>query len=141
MGTPLCARRDEAAVVAALDSHVLALIELLPNVYGGNSEACRQAVLELGVVANAGASRGAVACKRAVLLYALSAEREACEHWKQSSSAALAQDLQSRVLPFIVPRFFKNCCRAPEAFAMLAIVLAEMWEGEDLGNFAATHHD
>ena len=47
LGTPLLGDREdgEMNVAAGIDGHLLALVELLPKIYG-DSEACRQAVLE-----------------------------------------------------------------------------------------------
>lgn len=136
LGPPLGEERP--SVSAALDGHLLGLLELLPRVYG-DGEACRQAVLEMGAVVDMdGSKRECVACKRAALLYALHTEAAVRDHWKDShadGSAALAHDLATRVLPFVVPRFVRHSCQAPEAFVLLTLVLAEMWEGERLGNW------
>jgi len=145
LGTPLLGDRDEGElkVAAGIDSHLLALVELLPKIYG-DSEPCRQAVLEVGTVVDMTATRKCMACKRAMLLYALATEKEVCDHWKDrrsDGSADLARDLNQRVLPFLTPRFFKHSCQSPESFVMLTAMLAEMWQGEDLGNFRAAHHD
>lgn len=139
LGPPLSDVRPGAArVAAALDSHLLGLVELLPAVYGDN-EACRQAELEMGAVVDMdGSKRECLACKRAALLYALHTEAAVRDHWKESradGSAAFAHDLATRVLPFVVPRFLRHGCQAPEAFVLLTLVLAEMWEGERLGNW------
>jgi|TARA_B110000967_G_scaffold144579_1_gene147979 hypothetical protein len=144
LGTPLLGDREEEElkIAASIDSHLLALVDLLPKVYG-DSEACRQAVLEVGVVVDMTANRKCMACKRSMFLYALATEKEVCDHWKERSdgSADLARDLNQRVLPFLTPRFFKHSCQSPESFVVLAAMLAEMWQGEDLGNFRAAHHD
>lgn len=137
MGTPIGNREGELAVVEGLNSHLLGLVELLPRVYGDN-EPCRQAVMEVGAVVDMDASRECVSCKRAVLLYALSNEPEVRAHWdshEEDDSAALASDLSTRVLPFLVPRFLRENCQVPEAFVTLALVMAEMWAGERLGNW------
>lgn len=138
MGTPMGDREGEGEVVYVLNSHLLGLMDLLPRVYGDN-EPCRQAVLEMGVIVDMDASKECVACKRAALLYALHNEPDVRAHWtegREAGSAALARDLSSRVLPFIVPRFFKESCQVPEAFVTLALVMSEMWAGEQLGNWS-----
>lgn len=139
LGPPLSDARPRAeTVAAALDGHLLGLLELLPQVYG-DGEACRQAVLEMGAVVDMdGSQRECVACKRAALLYALHTEAAVRDHWKErhgDGSAAFAHDLATRVLPFVVPRFLRHGCQAPEAFVLLTLVLSEMWEGERLGNW------
>ena len=141
MGIPLGDREEdgEMNVAAGIDGHLLALVELLPKIYGDN-EPCRQAVLEVGTVVDMTATRKCMACKRAMLLYALATEKEVCDHWKDrrsDGSADFAKDLNQRVLPFLTPRFFKHSCQSPDSFVTLAVMLAEMWQGEDLGNFRA----
>lgn len=142
MGKPLWSAEDDASVACALDSHLLGVLELLPKVYG-TDEPCRQAALELGAVVDMdGTRRECLACKRAALLFAMHAEAEVAGHWRgrrSDGSAALARDLSARVLPFVVPRFLRHSCQAPEAFVTLVLVLAEMWEGEQLGNWPLTN--
>ena len=141
LGTSFVKRGTEEEASSALDSHLLALIELLPQVYGDN-DPCRQAVLEIGTVVDMPATRECIACKRAMLLYAIATEGEASDYWAKAKDGSneLARDLRNRVLPFITPRFFKNCCQAPDHYVMLSLLLTEMWQGENLGNFPA-HHD
>ena len=149
LGTPLRDRQKEggedegAKVASGIDVHLLALVELLPKIYD-DREPCRQAVLEVGAVVDMKATRKCIACKRAMLLYSIAAENDVCDHWKgriSDGSADLAIDLNRRVLPFLTPRFFKHSCQSPDSFVTLAVMLAEMWQGEDLGNFKAAHHD
>ena len=111
---------------------------LLPRVYGENEE-CRQAVLEIRTVTEMSRSAEGIVCRRALYLYALSAEAEVCNYWKRhdDDSRALATDLHERVLPFVVPRFIKQSCQNPHAFLVLVAMLAEMWPDETLGNFPA----
>ena len=52
----------------------------------------------------------------------------------------LAADIHARVAPFLTPRFLRHCCQAPQSFVLWAALLSQMWQGEDLGNFAA-HKD
>lgn len=137
LGAPLNERDDatklEAQLDKQLDVHLNGLIDLIPRVYG-DTEACRQAVVEMQAVAQ---TRDA-ACKRAALLYGIAREREVRGYWsghQADGSAALANDLHSRVLPFVVPRFFKHSCQCPDSFVVFSMVLAEMWEGERLGNW------
>jgi hypothetical protein len=140
IGEPIFERGDQNST-SSIDSHLIALMELMPSVYGSN-EACMQAVLEIGNVAKMPDTRECMACKRAMFLYALATETEVSGYWDSNKFAAdLARDLSCRVLPFLVPRFMKHSCQTPESFVLLSLVLADMWHGEDLGNFSATHHD
>ena len=133
LGFPLGHREGEDKLKAEIDRHIRGVIELLPCVYG-ETEPCRQAVMELNEVI---AMRD-VACKRAALLYALFAEAEVRGYWKCSQMgkfASLAADLSTRVLPFVVPRFIKYSCQHPTSFVVSSLVLTEMWQGEKLGNW------
>ena len=137
MGSPLGQERNKEELVKSLNSHLLGLVDLLPRVYG-DSDACKQAVLEVGTLIDMDDRRECIASKRAMLLYALSSEKEVAAHWAEQhsdGSAALAKDLSTRVLPFLVPRFFKHSCQSPEAFVVMSLVMSEMWAGERLGNF------
>lgn len=133
LGTPLGQREGEARIEKEMDRHLKGMVKLIPQVYG-NTEPCRQAVAEVKAVLQ----MHDVMCKRAMLLYGMSKEREMCDHWRSrdaDGSAALANDLQSRVLPFVVPRFFKHSCQCPDAFVVMTMVMSEMWKGECLGNW------
>lgn len=133
LGSPLSIREDEEKIKEGLNKHLRGMLELIPKVYG-NSEAAKQAVMEVKHVVE----MDSIPCKRAMVLYGLFAEREICDYWSSNQadgSAALAKDLQSRVLPFVTPRFFKHSCQSPETFVVLSMMLAEMWGGEKLGNW------
>ena len=129
---------SENDAASVLNSHLIALIELLPKIYG-DGEPCRQAVLEIGTVVDMPCTIACLAAKRAMLLYAISSEASVSNFWKdtQDGSYMLAKDLKTRVLPFITPRFFRHCCQAPDQYVLMSLVLTEMWQGEDLGNFKA----
>ena len=133
LGAPLSARVGEAHAANDIDKHLYGLIRLMPRVYG-DTEACKQAAAEVRAIVHA----NNIECKRAMLLYGISKERQMCDHWSSrqaDGSAALAKDLHSRVLPFVVPRMFKHSCQCPDSFVVLSVVLAEMWQGEMLGNW------
>jgi hypothetical protein len=137
MGAPMGDPTEECGVVTQLNNHLLGMAKLLPSVYGEN-ESCQQAVMELCVLVDMDDSKECVACKRAMLLYGLSAEAEIQCYWDRrvDGSSAVARDLSSRVLPFIIRRFVKQSCQTPEEFVILSILLSEMWAGETLGNYA-----
>jgi len=133
LGTPLGGRDTEARVAIEMNRHLGGMVKLVPQMYG-NTEACKQAVMEIKVLM----SMNNVACKRAMLLYGIATERQMCDYWSSrqaDGSAALAKDLHSRVLPFVVPRFFKHSCQTPDSFVVLSLVMTEMWAGEQLGNW------
>lgn len=120
-----------------VDAHLRAVGELLPQVYG-DTEPSRQARMEFEQFLRMGHDHDAALCKRAALLFALAREKEVgaeLEAEGDAAEAAHAADMRDRVLPFILPRFVRNSCQAPDAFVVLACVLSEMWQGEPLGNW------
>jgi hypothetical protein len=146
VGTPLSdrppGRRDPTHT--RLDAHLRGLIDLLPVNYGRGA-AVRQACTELKkVAALPGTNAPNLACKRAALLLALHSEPQVQRYF---ADEPFARDLYERVLPFLIPRFLKHSCQSPDAFVGACLVLADMWEGETLGNWprpkpgAAAHDD
>ena len=145
MGTPLSDRPPGQCdpTHARLNAHLSGLIDLLPATYG-NCPATQQACTELRkVIASCGgATAPELACKRAALLFALHSEPRVQSYF---ADEPFARDLYERVLPYLVPRFLKHSCQAPGACGQACVVLADMWEGETLGNWplgrAAAHDD
>ena len=145
MGLPLSQRSaaDDTLERKDLDRHLSAVSDLIPQVYG-DSEACRQAKMELDLVIELD-GEDSLECKRAALLFAMSREKELEMHLMQTAEAAgskddymLVKDLKDRVLPFVFPRFLRNLCQTPDSFIVLTCVLSEMWAGEVLGNYGPT---
>ena len=142
MGLPLSQRSlaADAFERRSIDRLLAAVSALLPEIYG-DTEACRQAKMELDtVVEQEGAN--SLECKRAALLFALAREKELGLHLAQTAEAAgseddqrLVEDLQRRVLPFVFPRFLRNLCQTPDSMLTLSCVLSEMWAGDPLGNY------
>ena len=141
MGPPLTCR-DQDTTGEQLDVHLQAVGELIPKVYG-DSEASQQAQMEFKKYLAMENDTDGIVCKRAALLFALAREKEVGDHFAAeerreqdgSTEPTYAQDMRERVLPFILPRFVRNSCQAPDAFVVLACVLNEMWSGERLGNW------
>ena len=141
---PTLVERSQDRTLDALDAHIHAVAELLPQVYG-DAEPMHQAQLALHTVANIGSDRDAVLCKRAALLFALLHEKEPVRHFAAEERAqrndpcdehtTYAEDMRERVLPFVVPWYLRDSCQSPDAFVTLACVLAELWPGEPLGNW------
>lgn len=129
LGPPLQEQRNTDAT-DALGSHVAGVQDLLKTTYGNGPEAA-QALEELDAVVALGTDFKAVACQRALLLFACHREPAVAAHFGD----AFARDMAQRVLPFITPRFLANQCQAPDAFVLLSLVLAEMWPEERLGNW------
>jgi len=131
VGAPLSGRQGDDASHARLDAHLRGVVELIPYTYGGGP-AARQAVAELSKIPELPYTTGGLACKRAALLFALHSEPELKAYF---ADEPFARELYERVLPFVVPRFLKHSCQSPEAFVQACVVLADMWEGEPLGNW------
>ena len=136
MGTPLSARPAHAGrreqPLQQLDAHLRGVVALLPARYG-RSAAIRQACAELErLIALPDEGVSTLACKRAALLFALHSEPQVQHYF---ADEPFARDLYERVLPFLMPRFLKHSCQSPQAFVDACLVLADMWEDEQLGNW------
>lgn len=134
MGTPLCDRIGEGSedhVNKELDEHIIAACEMIKNEYG-DCDASNHAIFEMKQTVKT----NDITAKRALFLYSMFADEPVASYFKKhEQSSRLAQDLRQRVLPFIVPLFIKNSCQSPDGFVLFSMVLAEMWQGETLGNF------
>jgi len=141
MGPPLTERNDDPTLTT-LDSHLEGVADLLPKVYG-DTEASKQAQMEFRRFLSMEPDIDGVLCKRAALLFALAQEKELGKFFDdqerivqgQNGRPTFSEDMKQRVLPFILPRYVRNSCQAPDTFVVLASVLAEMWAGERLGNY------
>tara|TARA_B110001452_G_scaffold263585_1_gene265254 strand:- start:2248 stop:2649 length:402 start_codon:yes stop_codon:yes gene_type:complete len=112
----------------------------MPELYG-DSEACRQAKMELDLVVELEGEES-LECKRAALLFTLAREKELGLHFARAAKAVgseddlrLVEDLRARVLPLTFPRFLRNLCQTPDSLVVLSCVLSEMWAGETIGNY------
>ena len=147
VGRPLTERSsEEDPTVTCLDTHLSAVRGLIPKVYG-ESNACEQAVAEFSAMVDADSKGDVIVCKRAALLFALSREKEVSDFFVSQErrvfgdGPTFTEDLTQRVLPFLMPRFLRNNCQAPDSVLVFSMMLSEMWTGERLGNFPAAHHD
>jgi len=137
MGAPLGHAQMHQAATCGLNAHLRAVADLIPRVYG-DCGASHHAVLEVRSIADMNDTAERLSCKRALLLFALGTEPAAAAYWQTHGSDAsrqLANDLTTRVLPFLLPRYLKNNCQAPESLLHMALVLSQMWQGEQLGSF------
>lgn len=141
MGPPLN-ERDKDTTLTTLDWHIDAVAELLPSVYG-NTEASQQAQMHFKQFLDMEQDYEGVLCKRAALLFALAKEKEIGTFFSvqeqdihgHHGNPTFSEDMQNRVLPFILPRYFRNSCQTPDSFVVLATVLSELWAGEQLGSY------
>lgn len=133
LGPPLSAREDGIDPTALrLDAAVRGLPPLVRTIYG-DGPAAEQACAELErIAALPMGSADHAHCKRAALLFALRKEPEVQRHY---AGDPFARDMAARVLPLLTPRFLKHSCQAPEAYVRACVALAELWEGEPIGNW------
>ena len=135
LGPSLVERADAArateALADALDAELRAVLALLPQVYDGTTDSCLQAILEFERILALPRDADGVVCRRAALLFALAREPEIAARFDEP----LARDLHERVLPLLLPRFLRHSCQAPDAFVAGALVLAELWPAERVGNW------
>ena len=146
LGPPLTERVEgRDPTLEQVDCYLEAVAGLLPQVYG-DTEPSRQAQMEFKKFLALGNDQDAAFCKRAALLFALAREKEVgaemqrCAEGEDEAAEHVA-DMRDRVLPFILPRFARNSCPAPDSFVTLAIVLSELWQGERLGNWPLAFED
>ena len=135
LGPSLVERADAApateALADALDAELRAVLALLPQVYDATTDSCLQAILEFERILALPRDADGVVCRRAALLFALAREPEIAARFDEP----LARDLHERVLPLLLPRFLRHSCQAPDAFVAGALVLAELWPAERVGNW------
>ena len=135
LGPSLVERADAApateALADALDAELRAVLALLPQVYDGTTDSCLQAILEFERILALPRDADGIVCRRAALLFALAREPEIAARFDEP----LARDLHDRVLPLLLPRFLRHSCQAPDAFVAGALVLAELWPAERVGNW------
>jgi len=135
MGPPLSQRGEgeDTEGVQRLNDVLSAVKGLLPQVYGEGT-ATEQACMELQRVVAMPPTYEGIACKRAAVLFSMHREREVAAHFA-AEDPTFAADLRDRVLPFATTRFVRHSFQTPDAYVVLANVLAEMWAGERLGNW------
>jgi hypothetical protein len=147
-GSNIADRTGSDTATPRLDAILEGLIDVLRRELG-DTEATEQAVLEMGRVIKLPLQEyTAVQAKRAAVLYALWQERDVQEHFRQRGEADLVDDLCSRVLPMVMPRFVANQCQVPDAAVVMTMVMHAMWSEEDIAaakprleSTTREHHD
>ena len=71
----------------------------------------------------------AIACKRAVLLFAIWRDPKLVDRFLETDGALLG-DLQTRVLPLVGPLFLANIGQRPDAFVALCATIIALWSDE-----------
>ena len=140
LGAPL-SDRDVDHTLRGLESHVSGMCGLVEQVYG-TTPAAKGAAAELNSIARLPIGKHEATCKRAAVLFGLSKEPELLRYFSgqeravhSSDEPSYAEDMATRVLPFVAPRFLRHSCQSPDAFVLACVVLGEMWKGEKLGNW------
>jgi hypothetical protein len=77
-----------------------------------------------------------VACKRAIVLFAIWRDPEIA-HGFRATDAKLLDDLKRRILPLAGPIFLANLGQRPDAFVALCAVMWELWPDEKFWMAAA----
>jgi hypothetical protein len=132
-GSRIADRRGRDGTTERLDCILKGVVPVLRRELG-DSEATDQAILELGrVIALSTKDHMSVQAKRAAVLYALWQEPDVQEHFRQRGEAALVNDLCTRVLPLVMPRFVACQCQTPDAAVVTTAVLHSMWAEGDIG--------
>jgi hypothetical protein len=132
-GSRIASRSECDGATARLDCILKGLMDVLRRELG-DSEATDQAILEMGrVTALSTKDHMSVQAKRAAVLYALWQEPDVQEHFRRHGEAALVDDLCTRVLPLVMPRFVANQCQTPDAAVVTTAVLHSMWAEGDIG--------
>lgn len=139
VGTPLL---DARGVYAreALDVHLDTVATFLKNSYPIDDIDMETALREVASVrAMNSQTKAGLACKRALLLFAMYMESEVAEHFvtRGGADGRLATDLRARVLPKLVPTYVANMCQQPDVFVRMVSVMHEMWPLEAFGSQAA----
>ncbi len=123
---------DMAEVAEELDAEIARVVNFLEHVMPASGP-LTHALYELRRTRHFPHTADGIACRRAVLCFAMKHEREVADNMRDEKEYAC--DLRDRVLPFVTPRFVRNLCMNPRAYVEATAILAEMWEGEPLGNW------
>lgn len=108
------ARDDNASLASSSNVQRIDVEPLLPNAHQ------RQAVRDC-----------ALARKRALFLIGFHLEPEILAYFVEDAACVeLANDLQRRVLPVVIPWFISGMCQDPQAFCNLVALLTRMWPSE-----------
>ena len=134
-GRPLVERSENNGdeCVGHLDAVIGACIFALKEEVG-EGVAFDQAKLEWGNAlknVNSDTMQGAVARRAALLLFLF--KIPAVEAHYRRLEPGLVNDLMTRVLPLLIPRFVSNMGQSPDALVMSTIVMVHMWKDVQIG--------
>lgn len=144
LGPPLLLDDRAAAaanrtVVDTLNSHLEGLAAFIRRHYPLDEQDMALVLDDIRRVrALPGETAPEITAKRALVLFSLYGEEEATLHWTERDlvgddpTGVFAYDVDTRVLPVLVPEFMRTMCQRPDVFVRMAAVLHAMWPGEDL---------
>lgn len=118
--------------VYGLDPAVRGVAAVLKRELGPDDPPCSQALLEWGRISELPLDYDGVAARRAALLFALWREPDVQDHYRRSEPE-LVDDLCTRILPLVCPRFLANQAQSPDVLVAMVSVLWSMWDAGDLG--------
>ena len=121
-----------------IDTHLDALERLIYRVYGEDAET-KLTCKELKYIRFLSKDkRECMQCKRALLLFAMHNEMELAEHYYRTGGRDdqnLVIDLQTRILPLLMPYYVRDLCQGPDYMVNMAIIINQMWGGESFDSF------
>lgn len=132
-GSPLSGRVPNSVdpSTSALDGLLSEIVRMLEG-HHGRSVSFRQAEREIENIRSYDlTSDSSVACKRAMLLFAIWKEPEFADKFRESD-ALLVDDLTKRVLPLVAPPFVENLGQRPDSFVSLCSTLCLLYTDERL---------
>lgn len=118
--------------INGLDPAVRGVAAVLKRELGHETQPCSQALLEWRRISELPLDFDGVASRRAALLFALWREPDVQAHYR-STEPNLVDDLCTRVLPLVCPRFLANQAQSPDVLVTMVSVIQSMWDPKDLG--------
>jgi hypothetical protein len=121
-----------------LDFVVLGILELFRDIYKSKSHAVSETWFFCRRLTTLPMGPESIAIKRGALLLCLFQERDVQTHFREMHDgidAALVDDLVTRVLPLLIPRYIASSFMRPASLVVLTLMFHEMWPAQRLGAF------
>jgi hypothetical protein len=129
----------EAVIIEKeLNLVILGILDLFQSIYKSKHHAVAETWFCCRRLTTLPMSPESIAIKRASILVCLFQERDVQLHFREMSGgveAAFVDDLVTRVLPLLIPRFIATSFMRPAALVVLTLMLYEMWPSQRLGAF------
>jgi hypothetical protein len=117
---------------------ILGVLELFKEIYQSKHHAVKEAWCHFHRLTLLPIGPESIAVKRAAILVCLFQERDVQLHFKEMANgidAAFVEDLITRVLPLLIPRYISTSFMRPAALVLLTLMMSEMWTAQQLGTF------